>query len=84
MILDTYIYMYIDDILKIVIASSVSRSISTEMLMPEVELGSQSPVSSYEEGFEELSIVMRTIYLYMFSIIRWFKVIEELILIPEI
>ena len=50
--------MYIDDILKIVIASSVSRSISTEMLMPEVELGSQSPVSSYEEDFEELSSIV--------------------------
>ena len=51
----------------------------SEMLMPEEELGSQSPVS-YEEDFEELS---SNADLY-FLIIRWFKVIEELILIPEI
>ena len=39
--------------------------------------GSQSPVS-YEEDFEELS---SNADLYVF---RWFKVIEELTLIPEI
>ena len=53
----------------------------SEMLIPEEELGSQSPVS-YEEDFKDLS---SNVDLYhMFLTIRWFKVIEELILIADI
>ena len=51
----------------------------TEMLIPEEELGSQSPVS-YEEDFEDLST---NADLYVFND-QMAQGTEELILIPEI
>ena len=80
--------------ISMVIAKTASRNViykanklgesmfvrQSEMLIPEEELGSQSPVS-YEEDFEDLS---SNVDLYMFLTIRWFKVIEELTSIADI